>query len=354
MSSPRRLLPFLAIAFAVSPLGCGEDAEPEGEVVRPVKMVVFGGSGREDRFSYPGRVFPNTTVGIAFEVTGKLQELPVTKGQEVRAGDLLAKLDQRDFSNDLAAAEAAFEEAEATRRRYAEAAAKRAVSQRELDEAVARARIAESELKIRKKALEDTVIHADFDGIVSDRYVENFQQIQAKQPIMELQEISVLEIRVDIPEKDAVAPEDAEGGRITAVFDAVPDREFDLEVKEFVTEADPITQTFSVTLKMENPDESNLLPGMTATVHYYPPEARAGRGDTTLPAVAVLGQPDREPWVWVIDADTMVVSKRPVKVGAIVAGERIRIESGLEPGETIASAGAHHLAEGMKVREYAR
>lgn len=86
-------------------LGCGgEESPPAADVVRPVKTFVFAASQRAQRLSYPARVYADQTVEVAFEVTGKLAELPVAKGQEVKRGDLLAQLDQRDFRNELAAA----------------------------------------------------------------------------------------------------------------------------------------------------------------------------------------------------------------------------------------------------------
>ncbi len=352
MRRPLMPIPLVLLALALPTLGCVRDeAAPEREVVRPVKIITYGEAGSRRRFQYPGQVYANQTVEVAFEVKGKLSELPVAKGQEVRAGDLLARLDQRDFRNQLLQAEAAFEEAIATQKRYEEAARTRAVSPREVDEARARARISEAEVRIKQKALEDSEIRADFDGIVADRYVDNFQNVVAKSPVLLLQDISVLEIRVNVPESDVANPSDTGGGRLSAVFDALPGRTFDLQVKEIVTEADPVTQTYAVTLMMPNPGGAGLLPGMTATVTWEPDSGDAD-GLATVPAAAVVGQAGRKPSVWIIDPQAMTAERREVEVGSIVGGDQIQILSGLEKGERIAAAGAHHLTEGMKVREY--
>jgi len=351
MNRVRICIAALLLASSI-PLACGgEKPPPEREVVRPVKIITFGQTGARRRFQYPGQVYANQTVEVAFEVTGKLEEIPVTKGQAVKTGDLLARLDQRDFRNQLAQAQAAFEESTATFQRYEEAARTRAVSPREVDEARARARISESEVKIKQKALEDSSIHADFEGVVADRFVDNFQNVVAKSPVLLLQDISVLEIRVNVPERDVANPSETGDGRLTATFDALPDREFDLQVKEFVTEADPVTQTYAVTLMMPNPGGSGLLPGMTATVTWQPEGATAA-GLRTVPAAAVVGQAGRKPSVWIIDPEEMTATRRNVEVGSIVAGDQLQILSGIEKGERIAAAGAHHLTEGMKVREY--
>ena len=269
----------------------------------------------------------------------------------MQEGDLLARLDQRDFANALRQAEAAEAETLATLRRYEEAAKTRAVAPVQVDEARARARITEAEVKIQAKALEDSALTADFDGIVADRFVDNFQNVVAKEPVLLLQDISVLEIRVNVPESDLANPDETATGRLFATFDALPGREFDIQIKEIVTEADPVTQTYPVTLMMPNPEGTGLLPGMTATVTWQP-DGRGSGATTTVPAAAVVGQAGRRPAVWIIDPEAMTAARREVEVGSIVAGDQIQILSGLEKGERVAAAGAHHLTDGMKVREY--
>jgi RND family efflux transporter MFP subunit len=352
MTRPSTLRSLALLCVGLLAPACGGD-EPVAakEIVRPVKTFAFGESSSRKIYTYPGRVHANRTVDVAFEAAGKLQDLPVAKGQEVKQGDLLGRLDQRDFANAAAAARAAVEEARATLGRYEEAARSRAVSRQELDEARARARITEADLKIHEKALEDSELHASFDGIVADRLVDNFQNVQAKQPVLRLQDLSILEIRINVPEHDVGGPSDVPVGRLVASFDAVPNREFDLDVKEFVSEADPVTQTYAVTLMLPRPPDVEILPGMTATVKWSPGGSLASRANT-LPSTAVVGQAGRSPWVWVVDAQAMTVTRREVEVGSIVDQNQIQIVSGLESGDVVATAGVHHLVEGMKVREY--
>ncbi len=349
--SSRGALALLLLGGALA-LGCAEEPAPEPEVVQPVKAVVFGQEGRARTFSYPGRVYPNTSIEVSFEVPGQIVELPVAKGQMVEVGELIARLDQRDFENDLAAAEAIAQEAAATRSRYELAAKSGAVSRQEVDEAVSRARATAADVRIKRKALEDSEIRAKISGIVADRYVEAFQRVKAKEPILSLQDISTLEVRINAPERDMGGdvledPEDI--GRLSARFATVPGRVFELELKELVTDADPVTQTFPVTLEMENPADTEILPGMTATVVWEPPAALQA-GSNSVPTAAVLAVPPAQTFVWVIDPESMRVSKREVSLGELMKGDRVEVLSGLEPGETVAAAGAYHLDEGVKVR----
>ncbi|MEM8886153.1 MAG: efflux RND transporter periplasmic adaptor subunit [Planctomycetota bacterium] len=330
--------------------GCQKEEPALRDPVRPVKMVQFTQERSELEFRYPGRVYANRTVELAFEVPGKLRRLEVVRGQMVRTGALLAELDQRDFRNAKEAAESALKEAKATFDRFKKAAESGAVAQQQVDEARARMQVLESEVRIKSKALEDSTLTASFDGIIADRYVDNFQNVRAKEPVLSFQDISKLEIRVNVPEADMVL-----GGRgigeLKASFSAIPGREFPLTIKEIATDADPVTQTFLVTGVMPMPKDVEPLPGMTATVLWKPPVPEEST-NPTLPTGAVAGLPGESAFVWVIDPETSTVSKRTVQIGPMRGDDRIEIKSGLKPGETVAAAGLHYLEEGAKVRPY--
>ena len=69
-----------------------------------------------------------------------------------------------------------------------------------------------------------------------------------------------------------------------------------------------------------------------------------------VPASAVLGDESGNARVWKVDPETMQVSAVEVSV-ADMAGDRIRVMSGIEPGDRLAISGVHNLREGMQVRE---
>jgi multidrug efflux pump subunit AcrA (membrane-fusion protein) len=160
-------LAFLMLLMATSFTGCREEVV-EKEVIRPVKVFKAGNplstlTGR----SFPGRAAANEEVDLGFEVGGLLLERPVSKGDEVKKGQLLARLDPRDFKNELAAARAERERAEAYRDRIAEALKARAVARQDLDDAEARLKEAIAREEIKRKALEDSNIYAPYDGVIA-------------------------------------------------------------------------------------------------------------------------------------------------------------------------------------------
>lgn len=61
--------------------------------------------------------------------------------------------------------------------------------------------MAKAEFEIRKKALEDTVIIAPYDGVIAKRYVENSEHVKKQTPILALKDISEIEIIIQVPER---------------------------------------------------------------------------------------------------------------------------------------------------------
>lgn len=227
---------------------------------------------------------------------------------------------------------------------------KKGARKEDIDAMTSRIRGLEAQRKKARAALDDTKLKAPFTGVIAKKFVENFQDVNAKSPIVSLHDVSSIEILVHIPERDMAIGDQEDVVKITAKFDFLPDREFEAEIKEFGTEADPQTNTYPVTLTMPAPKDVSLLPGMTATITgRMKPTGNTGGNGFAIPASAVFADELGKQYAWVVDQATMAVSKREIQVGSLT-GENIQVSQGLRAGEMIATAGAHFLRENMKVR----
>jgi len=355
--SGARLTVLALIAVAVT--ACGDDAPPpQAEVVRPVKLMTITGDGDAATLEYPGKVSATQSVQIGFEVSGKIIEFPVSDGQRVAGGDLIARLDPSDYiaARDLAeanrkAAQSAYERA---RRIFDQGAG----SQAEVDKTLRDIDVARQELIKAQKALDDATLLAPFDGVVARKIVDNFRNVQAREPIVLMEDLSSLELDVTVPERDFVRmtpgltlEQRTERGKPEIEVSSFSGRRFPARLISFETSADPVTRTYRATFAFDNPDDVNVLPGMTAKVIVHLPIRKA---ETTvagilIPAAAVVADADGNPYVWRYDSASAQVSKTMVSMGAMT-GADILITDGLEGGDIIAVAGATHLREGMKVR----
>ncbi len=353
----RTVFPLVAVLLiaALLPAGCRkEEKVVRKEVVRPVKVMTVHSAASSQTLSFPGTVRAARRAVLSFRVSGPLVKLPVEEGQHVKKGDLVAQIQKRDFQTALEEAKARALEAERQFRRYKELYAKKQVSRADYDRYRAARDVARAQLEDARNRLRDTSLLAPFDGVISKRYVENFQKVQAKEPIANLQDITRIEILVDVPEQVMAGIRDKEDTlTIVATFDPIPGKEFPLRIKEYATQADPATQTYQVVLVMDQPAEANILPGMTALVTARTTrEEGAGDRTITIPAIAVMDAAGDRPYVWVLDPKTGTVHRRYVTVGRITGSKDIRILDGLEGGETIVVAGLTQLGEGMKVRPW--
>jgi RND family efflux transporter MFP subunit len=246
--------------------------------------------------------------------------------------------------------------AEAEYRRESKLFASGSGTQRDLDVATRSRDVSRAELRISQKALEDTRLRAIFDGVIARKLVTDYRNVAAREPVLLLQDESVMEVVVDIPERDLAGGRREtdlkkwnEKAKPMVELSALPGKQFPVQLTELATAADPNTRTFRATFSMKKPEEVSVLAGMTAKLVLTGLRTTLA-DDFLLPVNAVLADAEAEPFVWLVDEESMTVSKRPVTAGA-VTGDRIVIEDGLEAGMAVAMSGVHLLTEGMQVTE---
>ncbi|MFQ5656675.1 MAG: efflux RND transporter periplasmic adaptor subunit [Candidatus Methylomirabilales bacterium] len=365
MNRPFRLVA-LALIPALSLAACGKDEPPEKNVIRPVKAMKVGDVALFSGRSFPGRAKAHKEADLSFRVSGPLIVLPNDiVGRQFKKGDLIARIDPRDFEVNLRNAEGRLDRSKATFVRAqadydrvlriykedpgatSEADVDRRRAQR--DQAKAAIKSFDAEVANAKDQLSYTYLKASYDGIVTARYIENFEHVQAQQRIIRLLDTSKVQMIVNIPE--SLISRVSYVKKIRVRFDAFPDREIPAKIYEVGKEASETTRTYPVNLIMDQPKEIKILPGM----------AGVARGKALLPdadeyvgievPVAATFSPDEtgKTYVWVIDEQTKIVHKREVTTGNLT-DNGIMVRDGLQPGEWIATAGVNYLREGQQVR----
>lgn len=370
---------------------CSEPPAPAAvaETTRPALIVTVGEAAASEALRLPGRVRAAKRAELSFDVPGFVDQFSLEEGRRVKAGEGVARLDDRIYRSRLDAARAEFERAKNDLARYQRLwDGEQAVARAEVDDRRARLEAARTSLAAAERDLADTVIKAPFAGVITRRRIEPFTNVQAKQPIAELQDLRALEVVVNVPERlvrrmrpqqgavaflegdhasdaeraigrgRAIAGDGASDGDRASASDgastsasdrAAPGRALALELKSFAAEADPLTQTYAVVLAVRSvPAGMNLLPGMAVSLE---PTAEAGEAATAtirVPLAAVAADAQGQPGVWVVGQDGRV-ARRAVRTGAIV-GADIVVASGLAPGERIVAAGVGALRDGMAVR----
>jgi RND family efflux transporter MFP subunit len=198
--------------------------------------------------------------------------------------------------------------------------------------------------------LQDTTLRAPYDGVIAERFVEEGQNVRAKEPVVKFQDVDEIEIAVDVPETVMAANlQSADIVQLFAEISGAPGVRFPVRLAEMAQRADPTTQTFNVRVAMEAPEGISVLPGMSATVTMIYRRASILGSRTMVPITAIHKQSNGTQVVWLLD-DSDMVSSRPVSLGVAVAGE-VEIVDGLAEGDRIAIAGVNQLRDAMRVRD---
>lgn len=336
--------------------GCAEDIPPIAkDYVRPAKIFEVQGHSGSDIREFSGQVFAAELTTLSFRVAGEITELPVLDGQQVKQGQVIARVDARIAQNELKNAQAEFQLAASEHDRKKSLFDKGIISRSFYDRAYANLVSARAKLDIARDNLGYTVIKAPFAGVVGKVSVENHQVVQAKQTIATVQGDKVVEVTIQAPESVIanIRPASEIGDyKPLATFASMPDRKYEVTFKESAAEANLGSQTYNVTFTLDRPEDLKLLPGMSATV--IVDIARISRiidSDRYIVPVSAVGRVDGEDvtYVWVFSPGTNVINKTPVTLGKVADGG-VEILSGIQKGDQIIAAGLSELVDGMKVK----
>jgi len=343
---------------------CDESAAPEKTAApRLVRAIKVGTTDQLGQRSFDGRAQAARHVALAFRVPGRVLEWPVIVGDDVEQGQVLANLDPAPYQAvvnrvraELAAATAAYKNARAQYARVAQLVKKGTYSRAQGDVAKAENDTTKATVAATQAALEAagldlqyTVLEAPFAGRIVATYFEKFEEVRPQEPVLRLLDISRVELEIEIPETLISQVPLVE--EVKVVFDAFPDHEIIATVKKIGAEASTATRTFPVTLIMDQPSDVTILPGMAGRASAHKVRREAAQESIIVPVGALVDAdagPDRAS-VWVVDAQAGTVSRRPVTIAG-TANHGILIQSGLEAGEWVVTAGANSLVDGQQVR----
>ncbi len=348
---------FAGFALLVLP-ACTRQEAPPPEIIRPVVTLTVPepGAGRQRTFS--GTVRAAMQTPLSFRVAGEIIALPAKRGMAVKAGDLIAQLDPKDYDLQVKQAEAqhaqAAAQAEQARAGYERARQlyeTRNISKSELEaqEAAYKSAVAQQEstqkgLEMARQQVEYCTLKAPVSGSLASVPVEIHQTISAGQTVADLSSGEGLELEVGIPE--SLIGQIEMNAQAVIRFEAIPKALFNGVVSEVGIEAGG-SSVYPIKVRLEAMD-ARIRMGMVgeATFSF---KAAGGTEATLIPSVAVVPSPDGRRFVWVVDPATTTVARREIQIGALTS-EGLEVLEGLKPGEHIVIRGVNRIEEGKRVR----
>jgi len=290
-----------------------------------------------------GTVLALRSITLRNELPGTVRRVRLSPGQIVDSGTVLVALDVDVEQADLHAQLAQVELARTTVERLERLMKSQAVSQEELDRAVAERAVAEAQVERTRAIIERKTIRAPFRARVGIADVHPGQYLDGGTELTTLQGVAQ-SAHVDFAVSQDVAAGLEPGDRV-AVFAGADTAPLAARIIAVDARVDPTTRSATVRARIE--DARAPSPG--ASVRVEVPVGASGTA-VAIPVSALRKGPGGD-HVFVLVADSTGQTRahaRPVLSGAAL-GEEVMILSGLASGEQVAASGSFKLREGVKV-----
>lgn len=348
------IMPFVlavSASLSLSP-SVAQDAAP-----RPV-IWMTATTERAKGLSFVGVVQPRVEAELAFRTLGRVIERNVETGDVVKKGDVLAEIDPLTLQlavtsaqADLRNAKAQLENAAINERRKRILASTNTASMADLELAEqglksAQANLAKAEANLHKASeqLGYAQLKAEFDGVITSTSVEVGQTATAGQAALKLARLDLRDVVIDVP--DGQLSQIRPASHIDVALQLDGRWRTSGTIREVAPQADTETRTQRVKIAVDAAAQVFRF-GSVVTVTFT-----NGRQDQSilLPRSAIAWD-NGAARVWVVEADTLTVSRRSVEVDAAATDvPLVRVNSGLKVGEKVVVAGVNDLQEGQKTR----
>ncbi|MFM8657642.1 MAG: efflux RND transporter periplasmic adaptor subunit [Chthoniobacterales bacterium] len=285
---------------------------------------------------------------LSTESSGVIAKILFENGREVKQGDLLVELDHETESANLRSAEAEADLARTVYERTKRLRLNNTVPQSDLDAAESQLRKTAAIIEQLKSTISKKKLTAPFSGRLGIREVNLGQFVNNGDTIVSLQALDPIYVDFLLPQQLIAGL--SVGQSLKLFTDVYPGREFDGKLTAINSEIDPVTRNIRLQGTLLNNDGA-LRPGMFARVLLTLGEAEEV---VCLPATAVIAAPYGDS-VFVLENETTedgsarrVAKQRFIRTGR-ARGDFVSVVQGLEPGETVVSAGAFKLRNGSPV-----
>lgn len=339
-----RIISLFSIALLA--VACGSGSETAAPSVRPVKCVVAASTKFVNK-DFAGLSTADDATNMAFKISGQVKSIPVSKGQTVRRGELLAELDPRDVELQVESARAAYNQASSRLERARRLLSHDAISRQEAESAQTDYTQSKSVYDNAVDLLSDTRLTAPFDGVVERTYADAYERVASGQTIVRIVNPVSTTVEFTSPES-MLAQLSSPSTHFSVTFDSYRGVRFDAVMKSYArTSSD--ASGFPVSLRLVDVDQArySISPGMTCVITVSTSES--DREAVSVPISAIYAPATGGNFVWTVDADDRVKS-RAVTLGEIFGDDMVVVLSGLEPGERVVVAGIYQLMDGEKVR----
>jgi multidrug efflux system membrane fusion protein len=325
---------------------CGRTEAPEAPKATPVRVEAATSGPAVPPIDTNGLVVTKHEMRLSFKVGGVVRRIHVQDGDVVKKGQRLAEIELTEVSAQVEQARQLADKAARDLRRGENLYADQVISLEQLQDLRTQAAMAHAQFQSAQFNLGHSVITAPRDGTVLRKLVEERELVPAGTPVLLFGESDRgFVVRAALADREIVHVKRGDKGRIR--MDAFPGQQMSGTIVEVSSAADVRTGMFPIEVQFDSPPP-RLVSGLVARLTLAPTSDAPPL--TYVPMAALVeGDGDRAS-VFVVDAGKgqTIASRRDVRV-AFITADSIALESGLESGVNVITAGALYLENGEPV-----
>jgi len=337
------LYPLLCILISCG--GVTNENELNKEEIIPVSLIALQEGENGNPVQASGIFTTEDETILSFKNGGIIQQILVNEGDKVTKGQLLARLNMTEISAGLQQANLGLEKAERDYKRALQLFQDSVATREQLENAKTAHDIAIQQNKAAQFNLNFSEIRANNGGYVLKRFVNEGQTVGPGSPILQINGAGNADWKLKVGVSDKQWTLLTIGDKALIETDLSPEK-IKAQVFRKSEGIDPVSGTFSITLKLNPGQNLNLASGVFARAVIYPSKQVSG---WSIPYDALLDGDAGEGFVFVTN-DKKMVKKAKVKLGQI-AKDEILILSGLENFTYLVISGSAYLKDGTKIKE---
>ncbi len=309
----------------------------------PVRVSAVELKTMSNDISFTGYFAARKEILLTAEAQGSIIQLNIKEGQQVRQGQIIARIDATAIQSNLATAHASLNKAIKDKERYERLTAAGAISQKQYEDIALNADNARAGLAGIQQQMKYTIIRSPLSGIISEVKVERGSFVTAGVKIGTVVDVSKLKMVIQLPEADVIKIKKGQAVQIrTEVY---PDHVFNGNISLIGVQPDE-GRKYNVEVEMLNNGDYLLKAGMFGSV-LLQAQVKDNGEKLFIPRKAITGS-IKDATVFVLNKDS-TVSIRKIDV-LNVSGDEVIVLKGIHAGEKVVISGQINLQEGKKVR----
>ena len=318
-------------------------AVPQGVSAMPVKVAAVEKRSPDNSLELSGSFEARQTLPLIAEAQGSIVQLNIKEGQNIHAGQVIARIDSTSVRSNLATAQAAYNNAVKNKERFQRLSEAGAISQKQYEDVALNVENARANVQSIQQQMNYTIIRSPMSGIVSEVRVERGSFASPGMQLGSVVDISRLKMVVKVSEQDVIKLK--KGQPVAIKTEVYPEQTFNGTISLISVQADA-GRKYNMEVEVPNNETFPLKAGMFGTARLNTQNTDSAE-KIFIPRKAIVGS-IQNPQVFVLNNDSTVTLK-DIEVQN-QNDDEVVVLKGLTTLEKVIIAGQINLQSGTKVR----